>query len=278
MGTDAEKTYSVLMAVYGKEKPEFFRQSIESMLAQTLPFSDFVLVCDGALTHELNEVISWAQEEMDEKLQIIRLKENKGRGKALRTGVPRCRCSVIARMDSDDISRPDRCERQFRIIERDGYDLVSGTLQEFVREPGDMDRLRVLPRTSEEILQYAKKRNPFNHPCVMFRKESVLRVGSYQDFPGFEDYYLWIRMLRKGCKGYNVQEVILDMRTGNGMYDRRGGRDYLYWVLRFQRYLYCKNFITKKEYIQNCLVRTTVGAIPGGAREKFYHVFLRNGK
>ena len=278
MGTDAEKTYSVLMAVYGKEKPEFFRQSIESMLAQTLPFSVFVLVCDGALTHELNEVISWAQEEMDEKLQIIRLKENKGLGKALRTGVPRCRCSVIARMDSDDISRPDRCERQFRIIERDGYDLVSGTLQEFVREPGDMDRLRVLPRTSEEILQYAKKRNPFNHPCVMFRKESVLRVGSYQDFPGFEDYYLWIRMLRKGCKGYNVQEVILDMRTGNGMYDRRGGRDYLYWVLRFQRYLYCKNFITKKEYIQNCLVRTTVGAIPGGAREKFYHVFLRNGK
>ena len=278
MGTDAEKTYSVLMAVYGKEKPEFFRQSIESMLAQTLPFSDFVLVCDGALTHELNEVISWAQEEMGEKLQIIRLKENKGLGKALRTGVPRCRCSVIARMDSDDISRPDRCERQFRIIERDGYDLVSGTLQEFVREPGDMDRLRVLPRTSEEILQYAKKRNPFNHPCVMFRKESVLRVGSYQDFPGFEDYYLWIRMLRKGCNGYNVQEVILDMRTGNGMYDRRGGRDYLYWVLRFQRYLYCKNFITKKEYIQNCLVRTTVGAIPGGAREKFYHVFLRNGK
>lgn len=278
MGRDAEKTYSVLMAVYGKEKPEFFRQSIESMLAQTLPFSDFVLVCDGALTHELNEVISWAQEEMGEKLQIIRLKENKGLGKALRTGVPRCRCSVIARMDSDDISRPDRCERQFRIIERDGYDLVSGTLQEFVREPGDMDRLRVLPRTSEEILQYAKKRNPFNHPCVMFRKESVLRVGSYQDFPGFEDYYLWIRMLRKGCKGYNVQEVILDMRTGNGMYDRRGGRDYLYWVLRFQRYLYCKNFITKKEYIQNCLVRTTVGAIPGGAREKFYHVFLRNGK
>ena len=278
MGTDSEKTYSVLMAVYGKEKPEFFRQSIESMLAQTLPFSDFVLVCDGALSHELNEVISWAQEEMGEKLQIIRLKENKGLGKALRTGVPRCRCSVIARMDSDDISRPDRCERQFRIIERDGYDLVSGTLQEFVREPGDMDRLRVLPRTSEEILQYAKKRNPFNHPCVMFRKESVLRVGSYQDFPGFEDYYLWIRMLRKGCKGYNVQEVILDMRTGNGMYDRRGGRDYLYWVLRFQRYLYCKNFITKKEYIQNCLVRTTVGAIPGGAREKFYHVFLRNVK
>lgn len=278
MGTDSEMTYSVLMAVYGKENPEFLRQSIESMLNQTLPFSDFVLVCDGPLSHELNEVITWAQKQMGEKLQLIRLKENKGLGNALHVGVPRCRCSVIARMDSDDISRPDRCERQFRIIGRDGYDLVSGTLQEFSRKPGDMDRLRVLPRTSEEILQYAKKRNPFNHPCMMFRREAVLHAGNYQDFPGFEDYYLWVRMLRKGCKGYNVQEVILDMRTGNGMYDRRGGREYLHWVLRFQRYLYCKKFITRKEYIKNCLVRTTVGMIPGGAREKFYHLFLRNVK
>ena len=278
MGTDSEMTYSVLMAVYGKENPEFLRQSIESMLNQTLPFSDFVLVCDGPLSHELNEVITWAQKQMGEKLQLIRLKENKGLGNALHVGVPRCRCSVIARMDSDDISRPDRCERQFRIIERDGYDLVSGTLQELARKPGDMDRLRVLPRTSEEILQYAKKRNPFNHPCMMFRREAVLHAGNYQDFPGFEDYYLWVRMLRKGCKGYNVQEVILDMRTGNGMYDRRGGREYLHWVLRFQRYLYCKKFITRKEYIKNCLVRTTVGMIPGGARAKFYHLFLRNVK
>ena len=276
MGTDSEMTYSVLMSVYGRENPKFFRQSIESMLVQTLPFSDFVLVCDGPLSQELNEVITWAQEKMGEKLQIIRIRENKGLGNALRIGVPKCRCSVIARMDSDDISRPDRCERQFRIIERDGYDLVSGTLQEFTSKPGDMDRLRVLPRTSEEILQYAKKRNPFNHPCMMFRKESVLHAGNYQDFPGFEDYYLWIRMLRKGCKGYNVQEVILDMRTGNGMYDRRGGKEYLHWVLRFQRYLYRRNFITRKEYIKNCLVRTGVGMIPGGAREKFYHIFLRN--
>lgn len=278
MGTDSEMTYSVLMAVYGRENPAFFRQSIESMLSQTLPFSDFVLVCDGPLSPELDEVIEWAKEQMGEKLQLVRIRENKGLGNALRIGVPKCRCSVIARMDSDDISRPDRCERQFRIIERDGYDLVSGTLQEFSRTPGDMDRLRELPRTHEEIRQYARKRNPFNHPCMMFRREAVLNAGNYQDFPGFEDYYLWVRMLRKGSKGYNIQEVILDMRTGNGMYDRRGGRDYLYWVLRFQKYLYCKKFITRKEYIKNCLVRTTVGMIPGRAREKFYHIFLRNAK
>lgn len=273
-----ENTYSVLMSVYRKENPAYFRQSIQSMMKQTLSFSDFVLVCDGPLTRELDEIVQWAQEEMGDRLQIIRLKENKGLGYALKTGIPRCRCEVIARMDSDDISRPDRCQRQFQLLEQGDYAIVSGSLQEFVSEPGDMDRVRQLPRTSEEILKYAQKRNPFNHPCVMFRRSEVLRAGNYQDFPGFEDYYLWVRMLRKGCKGYNVQEVILDMRTGNGMYDRRGGSRYLVWVLRFQKYLYSRHFISTGRFLKNCIVRTVVGIVPGSVREKFYHIFLRNSK
>ena len=275
MGTDSEKTYSVLMAVYGKEKPEFFRQSIESMLAQTLPFSDFVLVCDGALSHELNEVISWAQEEMGEKLQIIRLKENKGLGKALRTGVPRCRCSVIARMDSDDISRPDRCERQFRIIERDGYDLVSGTLQEFVREPGDMDRLRVLPRTSEEILQYAKKRNPFNHPCVMYRKEAVEKAGGYQHFYLFEDYYLWARMLLLGVEARNLPDTLLYMRAGTGMYKRRGGWKYVKSMLHFRLFLWKSGLSSFWDFVVCAGGQMMICLIPNRLRELFYKKFLR---
>lgn len=278
MSTDKQQTYSVLMAVYKKEDPVFFRQSIESMIEQTLPFTDFVLVCDGPLTKALERVIHWAEERLGERFQCIRLKENRGLGNALRIGVPRCRCSVIARMDSDDISRPDRCEKQFRILERDGYSIVSGTLQEFAETPGDLQRFRILPRTSAEIREYAKRRNPFNHPCVMYRKEDVLKAGNYQDFPGFEDYCLWVRMLMEGAEGYNIQEPVLDMRTGNGMYSRRGGISYLRWLLRFQKYLLDKKFITKERYIKNCVVRTLVSLIPGGLREKFYKLFLRGTK
>lgn len=278
MSTDKQQTYSVLMAVYKKEDPVFFRQSIESMIEQTLPFTDFVLVCDGPLTKALERVIHWAEERLGERFQCIRLKENRGLGNALRIGVPRCRCSVIARMDSDDISRPDRCEKQFRILERDGYSIVSGTLQEFAETPGDLQRFRILPRTSAEIREYAKKRNPFNHPCVMYRKEDVLKAGNYQDFPGFEDYCLWVRMLMEGAEGYNIQEPVLDMRAGHGMYSRRGGISYLRWLLRFQKYLLDKKFITKDRYIKNCVVRTLVSLIPGGLREKFYKLFLRGTK
>ena len=275
MGTDSEMTYSVLMAVYGKENPEFLRQSIESMLNQTLPFSDFVLVCDGPLSHELNEVITWAQKQMGEKLQLIRLKENKGLGNALHVGVPRCRCSVIARMDSDDISRPDRCERQFRIIERDGYDLVSGTLQEFSRKPGDMDRLRVLPRTSEEILQYAKKRNPFNHPCMMFRREAVLHAGNYQDFPGFEDYYLWVRMLMNGARFYNIQESLLFFRFSPDMFRRRGGWRYAVTEVRLQTLFYKMGFIGFFSLLKNVCIRLVTRLLPNGLRSLLYKRLIR---
>lgn len=207
MGKDTEETYSVLMAVYGKENPVYFRQSIQSMLDQTLPLSDFVIVCDGPLTPELDKVLEWAGGKLGKKLQCIRLKENRGLGNALRTGVPRCRCSVIARMDSDDISRKDRCERQFQILNQGDYGIVSGTLQEFIKKPGDLDRTRVLPRTPAEIREYAKKRNPFNHPCVMYRKSDVLKAGNYQDFPGFEDYCLWIRMLCNGAQGLSLIHI-----------------------------------------------------------------------
>ena len=275
MGKDTEETYSVLMAVYEKDNPVYFRQSIQSMLDQTLPPSDFVIVCDGPLTPELDKVLEWAGGKLGKKLQCIRLKENRGLGNALRTGVPRCRCAVIARMDSDDVSRRDRCERQFQILNQGDYGIVSGTLQEFIKNPGDLDRTRVLPRTPEEIREYAKKRNPFNHPCVMYRKADVLKAGNYQDFPGFEDYCLWIRMLCCGVQGYNIQEPVLDMRSGNGMYQRRGGLSYLVWILRFQKFLLDRNFITKGRYIRNCVIRTAVSLIPGGLRERFYELFLR---
>ena len=112
----------------------------------------------------------------------------------------------------------------------------------------------------------------------MFRKAAVIQAGNYQDFPGFEDYYLWVRMLQKGYQGYNIQETVLDMRTGNGMYNRRGGKNYLVWVVRFQKCLLKKGFIDRGRFLKNCAVRLTVGMIPGNAREKFYHIFLRNAK
>ena len=104
--------YSVLMSVYEKENPVFFRNSIESMMKQSLPFSDFVLVCDGPLGKELEEIVQWAESCLGERFQCIRLPENRGLGKALAEGITHCRHDIVARMDSDDLSRPERCRLQ----------------------------------------------------------------------------------------------------------------------------------------------------------------------
>lgn len=273
--TGFEEGYSVLMSVYEKERPEYLRASIMSMLRQTLPCSDFVLVCDGPLPDELEEVISWAAKELGERFQCVRLSENQVLGNALGVGIGYCRCPVIVRMDSDDISRPERCEKQLNKMRSGNYDIVGGSLAEFINEPGDTESLRVLPETPEEIMEFAKVRNPFNHPCVMLKKDAVRENGSYQDFPGFEDYFLWIRMLKNGCRGYNIQEVVLDMRTGNGMYARRGGGTYIRNLIRFQKYLKGQKLIGTGRFLQNCLSRSLMAVIPGKLRSNLYYCFLR---
>ena len=267
--------YSVLMSVYERENPVFFRDSIESMRKQSLPFSDFVLVCDGPLGKELEEIVQWAESCLGERFQCIRLPENRGLGKALAEGITHCRHDIVARMDSDDLSRPERCRLQIEAMEKGGYDIVGCALEEFRETPGDTGHVRLSPEHQEEIRVYAGKRNPFNHPCVMYRKSAVLKAGNYVDFPGFEDYCLWIRMLQKGAKAYNLQKALLDMRSGEGMYDRRGGASYIRSVLRFQKYLKKEGVIGTGTFLKNCTVRTIVGIIPGSLRKEFYRIFLR---
>ena len=266
--------YSVLMSVYAKEKPENLRLAIRSMQMQTLPYSEFVLVCDGPLTPELEDVIGEAKKASHGDFKCVRLPENRGVGRALHTGILSCSCPVIARMDSDDISRPDRCRLEMEKI-REGYSLVGGSVREFNETPGDLSRERTLPLSDREIRDFAGKRNPFNHGTVMFRKDCVLAAGNYRDFPGFEDYFLWVRILQQDVKVCNLPEVLVDMRIGNGLSARRGGPEYVRSMLRFQNYLKENHIITPAAWLANCTVRTAVGMVPPGVREQFYGRFLR---
>lgn len=267
--------YSVLMSVYYKEKPEFLRQSMESILAQTVVTDDFVLVCDGPLTTELDNVIASFQQRMGGILHVVKLEKNGGLGNALNVGIKQCKNELVARMDSDDIAHPDRCEKQLRVFQTSDVDIVSGTVEEFSVAPDTIDAKRVLPETHAEIIEFAKRRNPFNHPCVMYKKSVVEAAGGYQDMYLLEDYYLWLRMLQNGSKGYNLQEPLLWMRGGSEMYKRRSGWKYA----KAQRALFCymkdKQFISFKQYIISCMVRTVSSCAPNWLREGVFRVFLR---
>ena len=269
-------SYSVLMSVYYKERPEYLMSSMQSIYNQTVPADDFVLVCDGPLNSELDSVIGQMQSLFEDRLQIVRLKENGGLGNALNEGMKKCRFSLIARMDSDDISRPDRCEKQLKIFENNpNIDIVSGVIEEFADDPNQIIGRRVPPEYNKEIIQYARKRNPFNHPCVMYRKESVEAAGGYQDFYLLEDYFLWIRMILNHSQGYNIQEPLLWMRTGNGMYKRRSGWKYVLSQKRLFQYMRKQGLISARIYYRTVIIRAIGSLIPNAVRVFLYNRLLR---
>lgn len=268
--------YSVLMSVYYKERAEFLWESMESIYNQTVPTDDFVLVCDGNLNEHLEAVIYKMQIKFGEVLHIVRLKKNGGLGRALNEGMKYCRHELIARMDSDDISFPERCAKQLQVFrEQLEISIVSGTVLEFQGTVGNAAIQRRLPETQKDIIKFAKKRNPFNHPCVMYRKSKVEAVGGYQDFYLLEDYYLWLRMLKNGCQGYNLQEPLLWMRADAGLYKRRGGWKYAKSQVALLHYMKKQEVINTSEFFICSVTRGIVAIIPDCIREELYWKLIR---
>lgn len=270
------KGYSVLMSVYHKEKPEYLKQAIASIQAQTLPTDDFVLVCDGPLNDALDAVIAKKQQEMGETLNVVRLAKNGGLGNALNEGIKYCRNELVARMDSDDIAYQDRCEKQIAVFyTHPEVSICSGIVEEFTSTPDVVDAKRVPPEAHEEIVEFAKKRNPFNHPCVMYKRSAVEAVGSYQDFYLLEDYYLWLRMLMAGYQGYNIQEPLLHMRAGSDMYLRRAGWKYAKTQARLFKFMKSQGFIGEGQYIKSCVIRSGSALAPNWLRKLMFEKVLR---
>lgn len=268
--------YSVLMSVYYKEKPEYLKQAIESMQAQTLPSNDFVLVCDGPLNYELDAVIAKKKQEMGDVLNVVQLAQNSGLGNALNVGIEHCKNELIARMDSDDIAYSDRCKRQIDMFNTyPQISICSGVVEEFATDPNIVDTKRVPPEKNADILEFAKERNPFNHPCVMYKKYAVKAVGSYQDFYLLEDYYLWLRMLMAGYQGYNIQEPLLHMRAGSCLYLRRSGWKYAMSQIKLFTFMKKQGFIGIGQYIKSCVIRIGSSFSPNWLRKFMFKKVLR---
>ena len=276
--------YSVLMSVYDKENPRYLKGAIESILAQTVKTNDFVIVCDGPLKPELLSVINEYKSRYPDIFNIVQLDKNVGLANALNKGIVLCKNEWVARMDSDDIAIRDRMERQLDAAGAHSADIVSGTVREFhgeyvsteeVENSGTLGASRVLPAGQEDILKFAKKRSPFNHPAVMYKKSAVIEAGLYEDYRYFEDYNLWVNMLKAGCRGYNTEAPLVYMRAGSEMYRRRGGMTYVKCIYRFKRHLYKIGFISFGQFVADVTARSVVSLIPNGLRKFLYSKVLR---
>lgn len=268
--------FSVLISVYKKEKPEYLKTALESIVNQTLKPTKIVIIKDGLLTKELNECIEDFQKQNPKLFKILAFNKNRGLGLSLRDGVKACKYEYIARMDSDDISRLDRFEKQFDYIQKHPETALLGTwITEFSKDEKKPDTLTKLPCTHQEIIKFAQKRNPFRHMTMVLKKEAVIKAGNYRDFLWFEDYDLWVRMLQKGYIAANIPEYLVNVRADKEMFARRGGWQYLKQDYKFQNFLLKIGFTTKLEFLLNVVIRTVIRLIPNTVRNYFYEIFLR---
>ena len=264
------------MSVYYKEKAEYLKLALDSIINQTLKPDEIVLVQDGKLTEKLQAAITEYLQKYPDIFKTYALKQNQGLGKALNFGMQKCSYELIARMDTDDIAEPNRFELQIKEFKKDKeLMLCGGQIAEFADNQAEITGYRNVPLKHNEILSFAKKRNPFNHMTVMFKKQAVQSVGGYMEMLYFEDYWLWVRMLKAGYKAKNIEQVLVRVRAGQDMIARRGGLNYAKCIIRFEKALRKIDIINLAEMIGYITLRSIISIIPESLRLVIYRWKLR---
>ncbi len=212
---------TILMSVYAKERPDFFDRSLRSLVEQSVPPDDVVLVKDGVLGAALEGVIEKYIQFLP--LRVLALEHNIGLAGALNAGLMYADADWIMRFDSDDVCHADRFRIQRELILTGEWDLLGSQVDEFVDDVLFPIRTRRVPLEQMEIVKFSMKRNPFNHMSVCYRRDLALECGGYPAIPFMEDYGLWVKMLARGARAFNSGESLVSARVGNGMVSRRGG-------------------------------------------------------
>lgn len=266
---------SVLMSVYYKEKDEYLKTSLESILNQTFKPSQVVIIKDGELTKELDNVLEYYKNKYDNLIEIYQLEEHRGLGEALKFGVERCKFEYIARQDSDDISPQYRFKKQVEILEQDkNIDILGGYIEEYNENMTELLDIRKVPLEMQEIKKYIKTQTPFNHGTVIMKKQAILRAGSYSNAIA-EDYDLWARMLICGSYMKNIPMILGKNRTGVAMLKRRSGIRQIKMVWEVEKNLLHYGIINIFQLIYNITIRTIVALCPIKCKSFVYKNFIR---
>lgn len=265
------------MSVYINAKADEFRAAVDSMLHQTVPPEEFVLVCDGPLTTELDSAIKTYISKNPRLFTLIRFEKNQGLGSALQAGLLACRNELVARMDADDIALPDRIEKQLAAMHSWGDPaVVGGQIAEFIRDTSCIIGYRPVPISDADIRKQIGVRCPFNHMTVLLHKSQVLSAGGYRPLSTYEDYDLWVRLLAQGCRACNIPSVCCYARIDPDFYKRRGGWTYFLKTYEMEKTILQHGFISKAQFLCNLLTRFSCTVLmPPFFRKWFYRNFLR---
>lgn len=270
-----ERNFSVLLNIYAKDKPAWIKQALDSVLSNTVRPNEVVIMVDGPVGKDIQAVLDDAIK--DKSVRILSHPVNIGRGAALGYAVPKCNYELIALMDADDVSRKDRFEKQLVAFGANpNLAVCGGQIQEVDADNFEPLSERKVPLTHDNIKQYLKTRMPFNNVTIMFKKSAVLQAGNYKAFGMVEDYYMWARVMAKGKIAQNLPDVLVDVRVGKEMYNRRSGWQYFHMNKLLFEQMRGLGLLSFKDYYYTLSVRFVVQVLmPNWLRSMFYKNALR---
>lgn len=269
--------FSLLITVYKTETGSNLQRALASCWDfQELKPSEIILVKDGPLTKELDKVIFEWKRKLNQKFILVNLKKNLGLGAALAKGLEHCNFDLVARMDTDDISNYHRFKLQIKEFSLDpSFDCIGSIVDEFDQKTGKIIGRRTVPERNEDIYKFSKFRNPLNHPSAVYRKSSVYHAGGPKNFTGFDDYFLWVRMMKNNCRFKNIQSPLVKMNAGRNQSSRRGGLPYFLKEISFFYSIFKIGHINFFEFLFNLGLRLPARIVPNSIRYFFYYSFLR---
>jgi glycosyltransferase involved in cell wall biosynthesis len=275
VGADRQEVEVTLLgSVYRGEKPSQLRDALNSVVAQTRPAEQVVLVCDGPLSPELDAVLEEFAPRMP--LTLVRLPRNVGLAPALNAGLAHCRGRWVARFDTDDLCTEDRLAVQMsHLAMHPEIDVLGSFIEEFDDDPSRPYCLRTVPLDHQAIRAGARRRNPMNHMTVVVRREVLRASGGYPVELYFEDWALWVELLQRGARFENLPLALVRARAGLGMLHRRGGWRYILSEVAVQRRFHRVGFIGTIRLIGNIAARTVARLMPAKVRYWLYVNALR---
>ncbi|MPN11129.1 UDP-Gal:alpha-D-GlcNAc-diphosphoundecaprenol beta-1,3-galactosyltransferase [bioreactor metagenome] len=232
-------------------------------MRQTVHANEWVIVEDGPLTDEMYALLAEFQAKYPLLIKRVPLTINQGLGKALRAGILHCGCDLIARMDTDDIAREDRFEKQLALFSMDPQlDICGSHILEFDGNTDNIHSKRSVPLDDVSIKRYQKRRDGLNHVSVMFKKSAVLSAGNYESCLLMEDTLLWTKMFLNGAKAQNVDDYLVYVRIGTDMFERRGGLAYFKKYKAGRKRVYQTGYISWWDYVYTLAIQFVVALMP----------------
>lgn len=265
--------FSVILPIYKKVKFKIFFKSFESILKQSLQPSELLIVYDGPIQGNIKTFIN-SKRKFYKFIKILNISSNIGLGKALRLAVRKASYNYIIRCDADDISVKNRFKDQVTFMKKNRkIDVLGSNIIEICDNKSFT--VKKLPEENDYLKKYSLFRNPINHSSVIFKKNKIINSGNYIDMPYFEDYYLWLRVLKSGGKFHNIQKNLVLMGVDNDYYDRRSGLKYFFNYLNFLNKIKKDKIISYFIYILNFIIRFHIVYLPRNILKKIYNLILR---